>query len=146
MMSLEISVGQCLTACWKASVPQREKAFGWRCVIDRLSLKNLLIRRGIIIDSMCVLCQVGDGDGYHLYKVCTFSKQAWNDISSWLGFEVGLDGSVAEGLSSWVKDCRKMGISKDSAYGIWISVLWCVWRYRNEVIFNGMPPSNSDLV
>lgn len=107
---------RCLSACWKASVPHRTKAFGWRCVIDSLPLK-------ILFDSRCVLCLAGDEDGYHLLKVCLFSKQMWTGICSWLGLEVDLVGSVTDGLSSWVRDCRKMGINKDTACGIWMTVL-----------------------
>ncbi|XP_058746274.1 uncharacterized protein LOC131619161 [Vicia villosa] len=143
---VEDSVRQCLLACWKTTVPQRTKAFGWRCVVDRLPVKKSLISRGVNIDSRCVLCQVGEEDACHLFKDCVFSKLVWTEISTWLGFGVDLHGSVSEGMLVWVRDCRKVGISKDSAGGVWFTVMWCFWRYRNEIIFNGKSPSFSDLV
>ncbi|XP_058729607.1 uncharacterized protein LOC131601494 [Vicia villosa] len=140
------NVRNSLSVNWKALVPFRIKAFGWRCLIDRLPLKIPLIRRGVSVEPCCVLCCGGDEDASHLFLYCSFSKQIWREISSWLGITVTLEGPVQEGLLSWVRECRKEGVGKNSASGIWLTIVWCIWRHRNDIVFNGASPILTDLV
>lgn len=33
-----------------------------------------------------------------------------------------------------------MGVLKDKTSGIWLMVFWCIWRYRNHIVFNRIKP------
>ncbi|XP_058776714.1 uncharacterized protein LOC131651051 [Vicia villosa] len=62
---------------WKADVPFKIKAFGWRLFLNRLPTKDLLVYRGINLNHdnlMCVFCNSHVEEADHLFSKALFGK------------------------------------------------------------------------
>ncbi|XP_058757153.1 uncharacterized protein LOC131630385 [Vicia villosa] len=74
---------------WKAEVPFKIKAFGWRLFVNRLPTKNLLVYRGITFTHAnlnCVFCDSHVEEADHMFSKCIVIKLVWKEIASWVGF------------------------------------------------------------
>ncbi|XP_058740911.1 uncharacterized protein LOC131613241 [Vicia villosa] len=81
---------------WKADVPFKIKAFGWRFLLDRILTKDCLVYRGINIpvDNLkCCFCGYEVESRNHSFFGCWVVKAIWNEIALWMGKE----GEVEEG-------------------------------------------------
>ncbi|XP_058733672.1 uncharacterized protein LOC131605316 [Vicia villosa] len=73
---------------WKLMIPIKIKFFGWRCLLDRLPTRDLLLYRGISISSpnVCVFCEMEKESLSHFIFSCRISRLVWKEIASWIGF------------------------------------------------------------
>ncbi|GFS40281.1 hypothetical protein Acr_00g0067560 [Actinidia rufa] len=68
---------------WHATIISRHSFILWLGLKDRLLTKNKL--RDYIEDQSCPLCSAQNETLNHLFFQCTFGKQIWANIKSWLG-------------------------------------------------------------
>ncbi|GAU46642.1 hypothetical protein TSUD_246690 [Trifolium subterraneum] len=122
---------------WLKSVPLKVNIFVWRLFLNRLPTKDNLQKRGSIGDHQ-LLCSALCGfseDLNHLFFQCPVYGRLWLVISKWLGISTVLHGVVD---AHSVQFCGLGGASKGSTKVftiIWISVLYVIWRDRNNRIF-----------
>lgn len=57
---------------WKLSCPGKIKHFLWRLCHDSLAVRTNLARRGMELDTLCVVCNRLDEDGGHLFCKCKY--------------------------------------------------------------------------
>lgn len=67
-------------AFWKCPSQPKHKVFFWLLLKDRLSTRNILRRRNMVIENYnCVLCNYSVEETLeHLFLHCDFAKQCWN--------------------------------------------------------------------
>ncbi|XP_058746494.1 uncharacterized protein LOC131619412 [Vicia villosa] len=73
---------------WKAGVPFKIKAFGWRLLANRLPTKDLLLKRGISISLAhvnCAFCGMEPETRDHSFVACNLVKNIWKGIAFWIG-------------------------------------------------------------
>jgi hypothetical protein len=74
----------------------------------------------------------------HLCKDCTFTKQAWEQLTRWYNL-AGLPPSCsASSLLGWWKKSRKLFQKLHKAHfdGLIISFWWNMWKEQNRRTFN----------
>ncbi|XP_058775501.1 uncharacterized protein LOC131649761 [Vicia villosa] len=137
-VDLEDGRKQGLNWIWGAYVPSKLKFFGWRLLLDRLPTRNHLLHRGIIDSSqnaVCAFCLMQVEDSTHLFLQCTKLRSFWCRVCSWLDLDIIAGVDCCGNLNSCINLLTgKMSCSRGAA--IWLTVCWCIWKTRNDVIFN----------
>jgi len=60
---------------WKMGCPGKIRHFLWRFARDSLALRKNLQRRGMDIDTRCVMCNAQDENGAHLFFKCKLAER-----------------------------------------------------------------------
>jgi hypothetical protein len=123
--------------CGKPLVKRSTIFFFWLALIDRLSTRDMIRRRGMHLDDyQCVLCQNSTEETVmHLLFYCPFAKDCW----SWMDFHFADHLSIQQIFLAW-KSPLKVEFSLD----IFILLCWAIWMTRNDVVFRNMNPSVQD--
>ncbi|XP_058755346.1 uncharacterized protein LOC131628532 [Vicia villosa] len=100
---------------WKMRVPLKIKAFGWRCFIEKIPTKDLLVRRGILSnfnDISCVFCGANTESTYHLFIGCQVVTLVWKEVAGWIDFgEVGMV-DLKDSFLRWSSFCKHKRVKK----------------------------------
>jgi hypothetical protein len=62
---------------WEIKCPGNIKIFMWKLAHNSISLRMGLERRGMELDTRCVMCGRLNEDGGHLFFQCKHVKQVW---------------------------------------------------------------------
>jgi hypothetical protein len=65
---------------WNLDCPKKMIHFLWRLGHNTLALRVNLRRRGVKIDTKCVMCERHDEDGAHLFFKCKGVRQVWANL------------------------------------------------------------------
>ena len=68
------------SSIWKLNVLGKVKHFLWRACSNRLPTKTNLVKRRVLIDSVCHLCGRDDKDTYHALWGCEALQQVWDIV------------------------------------------------------------------
>ena len=121
-MALEISLPK-----------QTQGLFFWFLLNDRLSTRELLKRKNMALPSYsCVCCTLSVEESvFHLFINCPFAHLCWSSI----GLVVGQDDAfiTLENLRT------QLGVP--FFMDIIITMCWCIWMQRNDLIFRGIQPT-----
>ncbi|XP_058742273.1 uncharacterized protein LOC131614731 [Vicia villosa] len=137
------------SSLWNLVVPQKIKAFGWRCFLNRLHTRDLLLVRGISFSNSiaCVCCGLERKSLYHIFLGCGVSALIWKEIISWIGFVDFGFGCIMGSFLKWCSFCKSKKVIKPGREGtIWLAILWSIWKLRNGIIFRNDSWSVSDTV
>ena len=79
---------------WKSQCQPKHKVFFWLLISDRLSTRNILRRRHMLLDSYsCVLCNsLVEESVDHLFADCSFARMCWDFIH----IDIPLDSGFPE--------------------------------------------------
>jgi hypothetical protein len=119
---------------WKSKCQPKHKVFFWLLLKNRLNTRSILRRRAMPLDSFtcdnCIL-QIEE-TSIHLFFRCNFAKRCW----LLLGL---LSPGATDLLHTLLRIRRRLQVP-------WrleaiIIMTWCIWRCRNNWIFNKIPPS-----
>lgn len=115
----------------------------WICLhgacslLNRISTKDNLVRRGIVSsdDCHCVRGCVLDEERNHLFVRCNHFGRIWNMVSAWSGFEFVGNDLLQEQQNHFCalggrskRDCCTMAM-------LWAATTWSIWKDRNCRIF-----------
>ena len=132
---------------WKAWAPPRVKFFHWLANLGRCWTADRLARRGLPHPPCCPLCDQEPETIQHLLFGCSFSKQVWFEILSWLRLTCRVpDGE--DNLTEWwikAKQCTAKPMHKGLASATQL-IPWMIWKHRNDCVFNAATPSTDVLV
>ena len=70
-------------AIWLMQVPQKVKTFIWGACRNAMPMKQALVRRTIIANSICDCCRVVAEDPLHTLWSCIELDIVWADQSLW---------------------------------------------------------------
>ena len=125
-----------LAACrliWKRRIPLKVKIFGWLLLRQCLPTRYAHSRWSPKVSASCPMCSREDEDCTHLFFQYPVAQEAWN-----LKGTFGVDTRLAE--SFW--DSTRHGPYRcEAEWQKLFALLWALWRHRNEVLFQGRPPS-----
>ncbi|XP_023921139.2 uncharacterized protein LOC112032606 [Quercus suber] len=125
---------------WKLRLPNKIKLFGWRACHNILPTKDNLVRRRIIEDSVCELCNQGSESGLHVLWECEVAKDVWAGSMGRLQksvcgqtdfshlFVILLDRLSREELETFMVQC------------------WLIWNQWNSVLHGGKLQDPSKLI
>jgi hypothetical protein len=119
---------------WKSKCQPKHKVFFWLLLKNILNTRSFLRRRSMPLDSFtcdnCIL-QIEE-TVIHLFFRCNFARRCW----LLLGF---IPPRTTDLLHTLMRIRRRLQVP-------WrletiIIMTWCIWRSRNNWIFNEIPPS-----
>ena len=122
---------------WLKAVPLKVSTFVWRLFLNRIPTRDKLAQMHVILasDQNCVAnCGLNE-DRDHLFLNCGFFGGIWQCIEDWLGFSTVFHCSFQ---SHFHQFGGLRGFSKKSIESmniIWMSVVWTIWKDRNNRVF-----------
>ncbi|KAE8673291.1 RNA helicase family protein isoform 2 [Hibiscus syriacus] len=115
--------------------PPRVEAFLWQVSHKKLPVRVELKKRGVPLgdDILCPLCNLCEESVQHLFISCQVLWELWNKIIGFWGISCVLPSDPPSLLSSWTY------LKLYSAMWKFIpaAILWSLWKFRNDIIFNG---------
>ena len=101
-----------------------------------IGVKDCLAKRGIPLDTTCLLCHLEAETILHALRDCSLVKSLWHQ----LGIHCLYSSFFSQGIREWL--ITNGGLkSSQNAVGIPWNVLfsfnlWLIWKQRNQVVFN----------
>jgi hypothetical protein len=99
------------------------------------------------LELSCTFCFHQSEDSSHLFFRCPFPTSVWEAIFKWIGQHInplqkGWNHFQFKPLELWLKPkkCNRV------RHLIWLTTTWCIWKIRNQFVFNGAAPNVSQLV
>ena len=121
---------------WNKWLPPRVNCFVWRLLLKRIPTKPNLLARGVELPSdFCSLCNGEKEAEIHLFYNCTNVIEVWVLVSNWCGLKTGNINSLDQllgNLSDEDISVRKRRFLE----AIVGTVLWLIWKSRNNLVFN----------
>jgi len=123
---------------WHKDVPLKVVLFVWCLFQDRLPTKDNLLCHGVI-DQASRLCVSGCGSlesSHHLFLHCNFFGSVWHCIHRWLGLSVATPFQVSDHLNQFSYTGGTTKVHRSILQVIWFTVVWEIWKERNNRLFN----------
>jgi hypothetical protein len=133
---------------WESPAPSKVIVFSWQLLYDRLPTKDNLLSRGVLnqtSDTNCVWCGETMESAKHLFLHCHKIIRVWYEVCKWLGVLIIMPPDIMtlfDCLCGAVRNKKK----KKGFLLVWHTVMWVIWRARNDVIFNGILKDPLELV
>ena len=117
---------------WDCFCQPKHKVFFWLLIKDRLSTRNILKRKNMVLDSYnCVLCNENVEETVeHLFLHCNFATQCWNFLNLDIPSNSDFPDIVVHFKSTLQSQFFMMVV---------ILMCWTIWLARNDLIFKGIP-------
>ncbi|KAJ0787048.1 putative RNA-directed DNA polymerase [Helianthus annuus] len=121
---------------WNAWVPIKVNFFSWRLALNRVPTMVDLARRNVHFESLtCKLCGESNESVEHLFVACGFAKLVWDFIAQWSRCNHVFVFGIKD-LFEIHRHVRGSPRWKKMLYSIIQIAVWCIWRCRNDRVFN----------
>ena len=128
------------TTRWVKCVPIKVNILAWKIRSDALPTRINISRRGIDIQSIsCPICDHGAETSDHLFFKCNMVREIGRKIARWWNIIFEEVNSYDE-WKRWIVSCHLDSKLKHMFEGIWYSLWWYVWNYRNKLLFDDKIP------
>jgi hypothetical protein len=120
---------------WKSAPQKKHKVFFWLLLHDRLSTRNILRRKNMVLPSYsCVLCSLQLEETLeHLFLECPFAQASWGILNL----------TIPQGSHFEVLESFRLQLNVNFFMDIIIMLSWCIWMERNDFIFKNKQPDLS---
>ncbi|GKD44317.1 RNA-directed DNA polymerase, eukaryota [Tanacetum coccineum] len=130
---------------WVKFVPIKINVFAWKVTVNALPTRYNLSRRGMDIQSLsCPMCDCGIESTDHVFVGCDVSRQLGRMISNWWNTPLVEMDTIAV-WKTWFSSIRLAPNLKSIFEGVWITMWWHVWTYRNKILFDVSAPKKNLL-
>ena len=133
---------------WKNVTPMRVKFFGWLVWNGRIKSGDLLLKFGVlddVADIRCGFCESEIESVDHVFLHCMYVHKVWTDCLKWWGMIWVTPKSVCD-LLIWWQSFKFKKRKKLFWEAIPMTILWAVWKRRNDLKFNKVIPDWYGLV
>ncbi|GKB83800.1 RNA-directed DNA polymerase, eukaryota, reverse transcriptase zinc-binding domain protein [Tanacetum coccineum] len=123
----------------------REKVnvFMWRLSLDKLATLVNLDRKGIDVASLlCPVCNEQVENVNHLFFSCEMARDLWTRLARWCQLNISEISNLSEWMS-WLDACHILKKARLILEGIAASMLWSIWKFRNDLIFSVSKPKKA---
>lgn len=121
---------------WKATTLPRIKTFLCKCTHESIRVKHCLMRKGVIDDDLCPICQREPETVLHALRYCSQVKAIWIQ----LGVKLTNLGFWMTNLQDWLnvnRNTRTNYVARKPPWNVVYSfAVWNIWMSRNNVVFN----------
>ncbi|GJX20072.1 RNA-directed DNA polymerase, eukaryota [Tanacetum coccineum] len=125
---------------WVKCVPIKINVFAWKIFLDRLPTRLNLYRRGVVITSVeCPNCGEANEDTTHIFFNCGLALDVMHLVCRWWNLDRSSFSSYSDWLV-WFKALRMGSKKKDVLEGVFYVAWWCIWSYRNHLLFADKKP------
>ncbi|GKA86877.1 hypothetical protein Tco_0808588 [Tanacetum coccineum] len=108
-------------------------------------LEREVSKQEIKTDMSCPICDNAIESTDHLFFRCGLVRDIANKVLSWWNLDHANLNSYAE-WKSWLDSIRMDSKLKRMFEGVWYSIWWYVWIYRNKLLFDERKPLKSMLI
>lgn len=132
---------------WKSWAPLWCKFFLWLAIKNRCWTADRLARRGLSHPPRCPLCDQEDETIQHLLTSCVFTRQIWFQVLARTGLQQLTPQPTDFCFSDWWRTAASRA-PKDRRSGLNSLIIlsaWCIWKHRNECVFDGRKPEEQRL-
>ncbi|XP_058764072.1 uncharacterized protein LOC131637497 [Vicia villosa] len=106
----------------------------WLSLLDRLSIKDRLLKHGSNVDAGCIFCRDME-TLHHLFFECQTTNLIWRSVLHHIGYNRNPRGWSQEKI--WLNsETRKKGWHRDLLKIAIAECVYGIWRHRNGVIFS----------
>ena len=118
---------------WKSRCQMKHKVFFWLLLKDRLSTRDLLQRNMVLESYTCEMCILQKRETVaHLFCRCNFARACWESIGiSFIRTRTPLQ------IFNNIKNQLQVSFFME----IIIVMASCIWKERNDWLFQGIDPS-----
>ena len=121
---------------WNKWLPSKVNCFVWRLLLNRIPTRSNLCARGIALPSeLCPVCGVVEESVDHLFYSCPLVKEIWKWMASWCNIELGHYASLELAITGFL-ECGKSKKQSTFLEAATDSMLWSIWKARNNMVFN----------
>ena len=86
-------------------------------------------------NTLCVLCGKEEETTSHILVLCEKSIKVWNLCLNWLGISSVNHNDLICHFEQF--SCLCLNQEGNRLWkSMWVSVMWCIWKHRNRVLFN----------
>ncbi|GAU34591.1 hypothetical protein TSUD_15060 [Trifolium subterraneum] len=145
-ISLDPELVRDLGTLWESLAPSKVIVFSWQLLFGRIPTRVNLAKRGIVehgYNSFCVLCPWSLECEGHLFGWCAFASTIWRKVFNWFGWDEEMPRDPSEIFQRFSRGGAS-GRRHKGLIAVWHSVVWTIWRARNELIFNAKVPAIED--
>nr|GFA20830.1 RNA-directed DNA polymerase, eukaryota [Tanacetum cinerariifolium] len=130
---------------WNRSILIKTNVFLWSLSLNKLATRFNLDRRGIDLESiLCPFCIEDFETVNHIFFSCELASVLWGKFASWWDLDIPVCANV-EDWFGWIDFLHRSSKSKAIIKGAGGTLLWCIWKFRNELLFSRIPPKKSTL-
>ncbi|GJZ24831.1 RNA-directed DNA polymerase, eukaryota [Tanacetum coccineum] len=130
---------------WIKYVPIKANVLAWKVKMDALPTRFNISRRGIVIPSLtCPTCDNGIETSDHLFFKCDMSRHLASKVSSWWSVNYADINSYNE-WCSWITTIRLKNKTKAMLEGVFYTMWWYIWNFRNKLLFEDKAPLKATL-
>jgi hypothetical protein len=130
---------------WRSRAPPNCRVFLWLAARNRCWTADRLCRRGLPHPAACPFCDQAEESIDHLLVGCVLAREVWAACLRWWG-KLGWMPQADTRFIPWLQS-KRGGLGKDRDLWTGIAlVCWCLWRHRNDVVFEGASPSRETVL
>nr|GEU45038.1 RNA-directed DNA polymerase, eukaryota, reverse transcriptase zinc-binding domain protein [Tanacetum cinerariifolium] len=142
--ALTLDVSSTVTR-WNKAIPIKINVFLWRLSLNKLATRINLDRRGIDLDlTLCPLCMEDVETANNLFFSCDIASAIWNKFASWWQLDIPVCANIRDWYG-WLDSLQYSNKSKAFIAGTGSTLLWCIWKFQNELLFSINSPRKSTL-
>ena len=113
---------------WSLNVPNSAKVFLWKACKNILPTKDNLLRRGVVKEDVCFVCQRETETAGHVLWDCPSSKDVWSVCKR------RIQNSSSAGVSFRCVMEDLMGRCNRQEIESVVTIAKCIWAWRNQVL------------
>lgn len=119
-------------AMWSLKIPNKFKILIWRIVRGCFPTRCRLQQKGVQCTEFCPMCSEFPENEWHLFFGFYKAQQVWEAAALWN--LISTDFLQAESASElFFKLLEQLD---DDAKTDFAAVIWCLWRQRNDMVWN----------
>ncbi|XP_051221775.1 uncharacterized protein [Lolium perenne] len=124
---------------WRNWAPSGVRFFAWLLVRGRIQCRANLLHKGIIdlAASGCPLCNGAEETPAHIMFGCPFARRFWCSIGAACDEAWPVEAAATCALPA--------SAPRATSSTLRLLCFWHLWKHRNGVVFQGLPPSLSLL-
>ncbi|GJV63751.1 RNA-directed DNA polymerase, eukaryota, reverse transcriptase zinc-binding domain protein [Tanacetum coccineum] len=130
---------------WNRSLPIKVNVFLWRLMLNRLPSRVNLDKRNIEVSSLlCPSCLDDLETVNHTFFNCEMAKDLWSLLAKWWDVDIPVCGNILEWYD-WLPNVHISPKARLGLEGVGGTLLWCIWNYRNSLIFSSSLPKKANI-
>jgi hypothetical protein len=122
---------------WHKFIPSKVSLFVWRLLRNRLSTRDNLVRRRVLLisDSVCVSSCGEPETAAHLFFGCNTFILLWSHVLYWMGLSAVLPGDSRQHLLQFTNMAGLPRATYSFLIIIWFATVWAIWKEINNRVF-----------
>ncbi|XP_021985127.1 uncharacterized protein LOC110881059 [Helianthus annuus] len=131
---------------WNRWAPPKVNYFIWRTVLEKISVKRELARRGIpLSSSLCSRCGLQEETVNHFICECTRSQRIWENIFIWLKIPTVHGSRSCKDVLEFGNNLKGSSEWKKIINVIFQATIWNIWKSRNDKEFEGYLRNDKEI-